>query len=58
MISLAKQQGSMVDVYNENGGLMWSRSGTLQGFTSTTVAIQQGSIISVYDQNGSIKFTR
>lgn len=58
MIGLAKQQGSQVYVYNQNGSLMWTRSGTLQGFTSSTVAVQQGATTYVYGEDGSIKFTR
>lgn len=57
-IAAAKQNGSSVDVYDENGHYLFSRSGILIGFTSTTVAIREGNYINVYASDGSFKFSR
>jgi len=57
-ISVAKQNGTSVEVYNEKGQYLFSRSGILVGFTAQTVAIQDGNSISVYDSNGSYLFSR
>ena len=58
MITLAKQNGSYVDVYDEKGSRLWSRSGELVGFTANTVAIKNGSFVDVYDEKGNRQFTR
>lgn len=55
---MAKQNGTMVEVYDENGGYLFSRTGELAGFTSSTVAIKDGSLICVYDATGSYQFSR
>lgn len=47
MIGYAEQKGSNVFVYNTNGGFLWNRTGTLMGYTSSTVTIKQGSTIMV-----------
>lgn len=57
-IGCAKQSGSSVNVYDINGSFLFSKSGTLMGFTCDTVAIQSGSSISVYDANGSFKYSK
>ncbi len=58
MISTATQKGNSVYVYNDNGNVMFIRSGELAGFTSITVSIRKGNNTYVYDQNGNIKFIR
>ena len=57
-IAVAKQNGNAVDVYDEEGHYLFSRSGELVGFTATTVAIKDSQSISVYDANGSYLFSR
>ena len=57
-IGMAKQNGTMVEVYDENGSSLFSRTGELVGFTSSTVAIKDGSLICVYDATGSYQFSR
>ena len=42
MIASAIQRGSSVYVYDERGKNLYTRSGTLIGFTSTTVTIKRG----------------
>lgn len=58
MIGYAEQKGSTVCVYNANGNCLWNRTGTLLGFTSTTVAIKFGSSTYVCGEHGEIKFTK
>lgn len=58
MIAYAEQVGSNVYVCNTNGGIMWTRTGTLIGYTSNTVTIKQGSVTYVYGERNEIKFTR
>ena len=57
-ISVAKQNGNMVEVYGQQGEYLFSRPGILVGFTSNTIAIQDGNSISVYDSHGSYLFSR
>ena len=57
-IGMAKQNGTMVEVYDENGSYLFSRSGELVGFTANTVAIKDGNVVSVYDATGSYQFSR
>lgn len=61
MISLAKKDGASIYVYDENGNIMFTRSGfnlELVGFTGTTVSIRDGGSIYVFDEKGNIKFTK
>lgn len=58
MISHAEQKGSNVYVYNQNGGFLWNRTGTLVGYTSNTVTIRHGSTTYVCGERGEVKFTR
>lgn len=51
-ISVAKQNGSEVRVYDEKGNYSCSLyAGDLVGFTSTTVNVRKGNEIRIYDQN-------
>lgn len=58
MIATAKQDSSQVKVYDEKGNFMFSRSGELVGYTSTTVTIKEGSQNKTYDSKGNFKFSR
>lgn len=60
MIASAKQDGSTVRVYNERGSQIFSKSGKLVGFTSTTVSIQDngGSTVRTFDEKGSQLFSK
>lgn len=53
MISYAKQDGNTVRVYNERNSQIFAWSGTLVGYTNTSVSIKQGSTVRVYDERGS-----
>jgi len=58
MIATAKQESSQINVYDEKGNFMFSRSGELVGYTSTTVTIKEGSQNKTYDSKGNFKFSR
>lgn len=58
MIAVAKQEGSMVRVYDEQNRFLFTRMGELQGYTATTVAIKEGSRVAVYDERNVFKFAR
>jgi hypothetical protein len=58
MIGMAKQQGTSVYVYSETGSFMFSKTGTLVGFTSNTVTVKQGNTNYVYGDHGEFKFSR
>lgn len=58
MIAIAKQEGSQVRVYDEKNSYLFCRSGELQGYTSTTVAIKEGGTVRVYDEHNNYKFCR
>ena len=57
-IGMALQEGGFVRVYDENGSYLFSISGVLVSYTSSTVSIKDGSFIRVYDSTGSYKFSR
>jgi len=57
-IATAKQESSQVKVYDEKGNFMFSRSGELVGYTSTTITIKDGSQNKTYDNKGNFKFSR
>lgn len=57
-IATATQKGSSVYVYNEKGSLLFSKSGELQGYTSSTVSIRRGSTVYTYDEKGILKFQK
>lgn len=60
MIGSAKQNGSTVYVYDEKGNLLFTKSGTLVGFTSTTVTtkISHSSTLYTYDEKGNLSYTK
>jgi len=58
LIATAKQESSQVKVYDEKGNFLFSRSGELVGYTSTTVTIKDGSQNKTYDNKGNFKFSR
>ena len=58
MIALAKQQNSVVYVYDENNHTLCTISGELVGFTSSTVAVKSGGSIRVYDEHGHFLFNK
>lgn len=58
MIAVAKQEGSMVRVYDEQNRFLFARMGELQGYTATTVAIKEGNRVAVYDERNVFKFAR
>ena len=51
MISVAVQKGSSVYVYNEKNHLLFTKAGTLMGYTGSTVSIKPSSGSSVYTYN-------
>ena len=57
-IASAVQKGNNVYVYNEKNSLLFSRDGTLVGYTSTTVSIKRGNTTYTYDERNSLKFSR
>jgi hypothetical protein len=57
MIGTVKQNGSRIEIYDENGSYKTSISAYdgLVGYTSTTVTVKNGSRNEIYDENGSYK---
>ena len=58
MIATAVQNGSYVYVYDERGNQLYSKSGVLVGFTSTSVSVKNGNYVHVYDEKGNTMFSR
>lgn len=60
MISTAVQKSSnRVEVYDERGNFMFSKTGELMGFTGTTVSVKTSSNrVEVYDEKGNFKFSK
>lgn len=57
-IAFCRQNGSQVYVYNEKNALLFTKIGTLVGYTSATVSVKRGMRTYVYDALGSLKFSR
>lgn len=57
MIGTVKQDGSIINIYDENGNYKAyvSACDGLVGYTSTTVTVKDGSINKIYDENGNYK---
>ena len=60
MIASAKQDGSTVRVYNEKGSQLFSKTGILVGFTSSTVSIKDksGSTVRTFNEKGGQLFSK
>lgn len=52
-ITLAVEKGKTVYVYNERNSQLYSKSGELVGYTSSTVSVKQGSTVYTYNERGS-----
>lgn len=52
MISVAVQKGNFVHVYDEKNRQIMSKSGQLQGYTSTTVSVKVGNFIHTFNEKG------
>lgn len=52
MITVAVQRGSYVYVYGEGNKHLFSKDGTLYGYTSTTVSVRRGNVVYTYDTRG------
>lgn len=57
-IASATQNGDFVNVYNMNGTIMFSRAGTLRGWTNSTVSVEYRGFISTYNAKGSLLYSR
>jgi hypothetical protein len=57
-IATAIETAGVVNVYDETGGHIFSKTGSLHGFTNSSVSILQKAIIHVYDDKGEHRFSR
>lgn len=58
-IGTVKDTGSQVEVYDERGSYMFSKSGSLVGYTATTVSVRTSSgRIEVYNERGSYQYSK
>lgn len=57
MIGTVKQNGSSIEIYDENGHYKTSISARdgLVGFTGATVSVKNGSCTEIYDEDGRYK---
>jgi hypothetical protein len=55
-ISLAKEEGGRIYIYDENGNKSATvgRADGLQGYTSSSVNVKEGSLICMYDELGNV----
>lgn len=49
-IGMAQQKGNWVYVYDENNRELWSRTGELHGYTSSTVTIKRDGWLFMYNE--------
>lgn len=57
-IASAVQRGSVVHVFNERGVTMFTISGTLVGFTASTVTVKRGSNSFTCNDRGVTMFSK
>ena len=59
-ITSAEQRGNVVFVYGERGKVLYTRPGTLLGYTgsSVTIANSTGVYAQTYNEKGSVMYTR
>ena len=57
-IGSALQKSYGVHVYDEKGKPMFTKSGTLVGYTSTTVSVKKGTDIYTYNEKGVNVYTK
>lgn len=53
MISVAVQKGNTVYVYGERNQVLFTKSGTLHGYTGGSVSVLNGNTIYTYNEKGS-----
>lgn len=53
-IGTAIQSGNVVLVRDERGGLLCQLSGTLHGYTGSTVTVKNGNVLLVYNEKGGL----
>ena len=53
MISVAVQKGNTVYVYGELNQVLFTKSGTLHGYTGGSVSVLNGNTIYTYNEKGS-----
>lgn len=51
-IVMAKQSGEWIYVYDENNHTLFTQTGKLHGYTSSSVTVQKGDWLYTYDVNG------
>lgn len=51
-IVTAIQRGSQVYVYGEKNRQLFSKSGSLHGFTAASVSVVRGNMVYTYDERG------
>ena len=49
-IGMSQQKGDWVYVYDENNHHLWSRTGELHGYTSSTVTIKRDGWLFMYNE--------
>lgn len=57
-IGSAIERSGTISVYDERGVLLFSRSGSLMGYTPSSLTIRQGAETKTYDARGVLKFSR
>lgn len=59
MIAMAKEQGTFVEVYDENNRHLFSRRGKLHGYTSHAVTVKNGyGYLETWDDKGHLRSSR
>lgn len=53
MIVTAVQKGNIVYVYGTGNRVLFSQSGELHGYTSSSVSVKKGNMIYTYNERGS-----
>ena len=57
-IGTAIETADVVNVYDETGGHIFSKTSSLHGLTNSSVSILQKAVIHVYDDKGEHRFSR
>lgn len=53
-ITVAVQQGNTVVVKGDRNRLLFTKAGTLVGFTGSTVSVKRGNMVYTFDEKGRL----
>jgi len=57
-IGTATEKAGLVNVFDEKGNFLFTKTGSLKGYTGSTVSVEKGGLVHTYDEKGTFKFSK